>query len=95
MAGCDIHGPVNIAAPNPATNSEFTKHLGKSLHRISVLPIPAFIIKILFGDMGKETVLTSTRMDSTKLISSGFRYKFAILGPALDQMLGTQTEHDI
>ena len=95
MTGCDIQGPVNIAAPTPATNAEFTKHLARSLHRISIMPVPAFMIKLLFGDMGKETVLTSTRMDSTKLISSGYRYKFANLGPALDHMLGTHAKHEL
>ena len=95
MLGCDIQGPVNIAAPNPITNAEFAKHLARSLRRISVLPVPAFMIKLLFGDMGKETVLTSTRMDSTKLMASGYRYKFDNLGPALDHMLGIQSRHEL
>ena len=67
-----LSGPVNLVAPNPATNQEMTRTLAKVLSRPALLTIPAWFIKLVFGEMGKEVLLASTRVNPEKIIASGF-----------------------
>jgi len=82
-----IHGPVNLVSPTPVTNSVFTKTLGSVLHRPTILPMPAFAARIVFGDMADELLLASTRVVPKKLIDSGYRFCHPHLGDALRQLL--------
>tara|TARA_Y100001960_G_C14726705_1_gene855323 strand:- start:494 stop:1942 length:1449 start_codon:yes stop_codon:yes gene_type:complete len=95
MIHSTVEGPINIASPNTVTNEEFTKQLGTSLRRPTVATIPAFIIKIMFGQMGKETILASTRVDSTKLSQSGYAYIFPRIEEALEHYLGKSKDYEI
>lgn len=70
----DIVGPVNLTAPNPVTNEVFTKALGRVVHRPTLLPVPKFAIRTLFGEMGKTLLLSSTRVVPKKLQQSGFHF---------------------
>jgi len=79
----NLHGVVNATAPNPATNEEFTKALGKVLHRPTILPIPAFAIKLIFGEKGETLLLEGTRVLPKKLQDAGFEFKFADLEDAI------------
>ncbi|MFC1893886.1 TIGR01777 family oxidoreductase [Chloroflexota bacterium] len=83
----DIKGPINMVAPNPVTNKEFTKILGIVLHRPAILRIPAWAIQAVYGEMGKELLLTSTRALPRRLISSGFDYQFPVLEDGLRHVL--------
>ncbi len=78
-----IEGPVNIVTPNPVTNYDFTKILGTVLHRPTILPLPALLAKIIFGEMAEELLLSSTKVLPEKLINSGFNFQYPELKRAL------------
>lgn len=65
-------GPFNIVSPNPVTNREFTKTLGRLLRRPTIFPVPKFILMILFGEMAEHTVLASQRVLPKRLLEKGF-----------------------
>jgi NAD dependent epimerase/dehydratase family enzyme len=80
-------GPVNVVAPEPVTNREFTKTLGKVLHRPTLLPMPAFAARLAFGEMADELLLASTRVHPGKLLAQRFAYSQAELEATLRGML--------
>lgn len=82
-----IQGPVNMVSPNPVTNQTFTQVLAKQLKRPCLLPLPAFLIKLLFAEMGKELLLSSTCVIPRKLIDAGFSFKYATLEKSLLKQL--------
>jgi uncharacterized protein len=83
-----LEGPVNVCSPNPVTNSVFTKALGKALKRPTIIPIPLFPLKALYGDeMVKEMLLVSTKVMPTKLLESGFTFTHPTLDVALRAVL--------
>ena len=83
-----LSGPVNATSPQVVTNREFTKTLGKVLRRPTIFPMPAFVVKTAFGEMGEELMLASTRCDSAKLIDSGFQFGYEDLESSLRHLLG-------
>lgn len=83
-----ISGPVNLTAPNPATNSEFTKALGAAVKRPTLLPTPLFPIKLMFGpEMVEEMLLSSARVLPKVLQDSGFVFEHPQLKEALTAAL--------
>lgn len=84
----NLSGPVNTVAPNPVTNREFTKRLGKVLNRPTILPAPAFAIRMLLGEMGDDLLLNGTRVVPEKLLQSGYEFRFSELETALRYLLG-------
>lgn len=80
-----LSGPVNVVAPSPVTNREFTQTLGKVLKRPAFLPVPAFALRLLFGPMADEALLASTRVHPTKLERSGYRFIYPQLEQALQE----------
>jgi hypothetical protein len=82
-----VQGPVNMVAPKPATNAEFTKTLGSVLSRPTIFPVPAFAVEAAFGEMGKEVLLGSQRVEPTKLIMSGYPFRFRELKASLQNTL--------
>ena len=82
-----IEGAVNAVAPNAATNEEFTKTLGKVLSRPTIIPIPEFAIKLLFGEMGETTVLQGVKVYPQRLIDANFDFKYPTLEAALKRAL--------
>ncbi len=83
-----ISGPVNLVAPHPVTNAEFTKTMGKVLNRPTVLGVPSFALKLLLGEMAGPLLLESTRVEPAKLLASRFEFKYPDLEPALRSVLG-------
>jgi uncharacterized protein (TIGR01777 family) len=83
----NINGSVNLVSPNPVTNKEFTKTLGKILRRPTILPIPPFAVRLLFGEMGDALLLSSTRVYPRKLLDSGYEFKHPTLDTALRNIL--------
>ena len=69
-----VQGPINITAPTPITNAEFTKKLGQALHRPAICHIPQFIIKLIMGQMGTELLLRSAQGNPSKLLKHGFTF---------------------
>jgi NAD dependent epimerase/dehydratase family enzyme len=82
-----VHGAINAVAPEPVTNNTFTKTLGKVLGRPTVFPLPAGLVKILFGEMGKETILSDLEVLPKSLTELGFEWQQADLETALKQTL--------
>jgi len=81
-------GVFNVSAPNPVTNAEFSHTLGAVLHRPSVATVPEFAVKLMFGEMGEETLLSGQRVRPKCLLDSGFRFEYPELPGALRHELG-------
>ena len=82
-----LSGPVNTVAPNPLTNAEFTRTLASVLKRPAIFPMPAFAVKLIFGEMGEELFLFSQRVEPAKLVASGYRFQHPDLKNALREIL--------
>lgn len=84
----DISGPVNLVAPEPVQNKEFTKVLAKVLFRPALFPAPAFALKLALGEMADALLLSSTKVDSKVLRNTGYEFSYPTLESALRHMLG-------
>jgi len=78
-----LSGPVNVVAPQPATNAEFTKTLAKVLHRPAIFPVPAAAARLVLGEMADELLLASARVVPQRLNASGYVFQFRDLEAAL------------
>lgn len=83
-----LQGPVNMVAPKPASNAEFTKTLASALSRPAIFPMPDFVVKTVFGEMGEELLLASQKVEPARLISSGYPFRFSDLRSALQNLVG-------
>jgi uncharacterized protein (TIGR01777 family) len=83
-----LQGPMNVVSPGPATNAAFTATLGRVLRRPTIFSVPRFAVEMLFGEMGREALLSSVRVRPAKLLEAGFRFRFAELETALRHLLG-------
>src|SRR5262249_55587239 len=80
-------GPSNVSLPQPVTQAEFAKTLGLVLGRPSLLSVPAFGVKLMLGEMATETILASQRLTPSRLLASGFAFRWPALEPALRHLL--------
>ena len=80
-------GPVNVVSPQAVTNAEFTKALAEVLHRPAVLPAPRFALRMAFGEMADEALLTSERVAPKKVKELGYRFRYPDLREALRELL--------
>jgi uncharacterized protein (TIGR01777 family) len=78
-----LHGPVNLVAPEPARNAEFTRTLARVLGRPAVFPVPAMALKLAFGEMAEHTILASQRVVPKRLAGAGFSFRHPRLEDAL------------
>jgi uncharacterized protein (TIGR01777 family) len=69
-----VAGAVNVTAPNPATNTQFTKALGTALGRPTVVPVPGFAARAIFGEMGETMLLQGQRVLPARLQDAGFTF---------------------
>lgn len=83
-----LEGPVNATAPIPVTNRDFTKVLGKVLKRPTLFPLPGFVVKTIFGEMGEALLLEGQKVVPQKLLQAGFRFFHEDLESALRWELG-------
>jgi uncharacterized protein len=84
----DISGPVNLVAPNPVTNAEFTRALGAALGRPTFMPVPSLAIKVLFGsEMAEEMIFGGQRLVPKRLLDAGFEFRDPEAEGALRRML--------
>ena len=79
----ELTGPVNIVAPEVVTQKHFAQALGKALHRPAFFPLPAWLVKLQFGQMGEELLLNGVSVKSQKLIEAGFVFQHAALSECL------------
>jgi uncharacterized protein (TIGR01777 family) len=84
-----VRGPLNLVAPDPVTNGEFAKTLGRVLHRPAVFPVPTFIPRLVFGkEMTDETLSASQRVIPAKLAATGYNFRHPELEAAVRALLG-------
>ncbi|MGE0553079.1 MAG: TIGR01777 family oxidoreductase [Gemmatimonadales bacterium] len=88
LAREELDGPVNVAAPTPVQNAEFTAVLGRVLRRPTLLTVPAGALRLLFGEMADEALLASSRLVPGVLLRSGYRFRHTDLESALRHLLG-------
>jgi len=82
-----MRGPVNVVAPNPARNSDFTRALARQLHRPALFPAPSFMLRLMLGEMADALLLGSQRVSPTKLAETNFVFRFPALDAALQHAL--------
>lgn len=91
--GCD--GPLNLVAPTPVRNAEFTRTLGRVLRRPTVLPVPMRVLRMALGEMADEALLASSRVVPTGLMATGYDFRHKTLESALRHGLGrADCEHE-
>src|SRR5262249_21207591 len=83
-----LRGPVNLTAPEPATNAAFTRVLGRVLGRPTLAPVPALAVRAVFGQMGEESLLGGANVVPRVLLDAGFRFRWPGLEEALRFTLG-------
>lgn len=82
-----VEGPINVGSPNPLTNAEYTKVLGKVLNRPTVFPLPAPAARLMLGEIADELLLASARMEPAKLEETGYEFRYPELEDALRHLL--------
>ena len=83
-----LSGAINAVSPQPVTNAEFTRELGRAVHRPTVMTAPAFALRLAFGKMADEALLASTRAVPKRLLENGFTFQHLRLTEAFDAALG-------
>ncbi len=83
-----VSGPVNVGSPNPLTNAEYTKVLGRVLNRPTIFPVPAPAARIVLGEVADELLLASQRMQPARLQETGYAFRHPDLEDALRHVLG-------
>jgi uncharacterized protein (TIGR01777 family) len=92
IATARLEGPVNVAAPNPVRNREFTEVLARVMHRPAVLPAPEFALRAALGrEMAEELLLASAHVVPDALERTGYEFTDPVLEPALRHQLGRRT----
>lgn len=90
IATPSLRGPLNAVAPRPVTNAGFTRELARALQRPAIFPVPAFALKLLFGEMS-QVLLGSQRVIPEAALRAGFRFRYSDVGPALAAALGSHS----
>jgi NAD dependent epimerase/dehydratase family enzyme len=85
-----LEGPLNISSPEPVTNRDFMKTLAQAAGRPLLLPVPARLLQIVYGQMASEILLSGCRVSTRKLQESGFTFRHPTLKCALQGLLGRQ-----
>jgi uncharacterized protein len=89
LATPSLAGAVNMTAPNPVTNEDFTRTLGGVLKRQTLVRIPALIARLAFGELADEGILASIRVEPEKLLGAGFEFRFPTLESALRDVVSS------
>jgi uncharacterized protein (TIGR01777 family) len=87
-----ISGPVNVVAPSPVTNLEFTRALARILHRPAFLRVPVLALRLAFGEMAEAAILQSERVMPARLSAAGFDFEYPELDAALRGVLSPSKE---
>jgi uncharacterized protein len=87
VLGSSLSGAVNLCAPNPVTNEQFVRALGKAVRRPTIIPTPALAIRTLYGEMGESVLLEGQRVLPARLIDAGFDFVAPTIDAALARAL--------
>lgn len=82
-----VEGVINLTAPNPVRNSEFSRSLGRAVHRPALIPVPPLALKLMLGE-GASVLLASQRILPTRTLDLGYRFRFTDIDDALDDLVG-------
>ena len=82
-----LRGPVNLVAPVPVSNADFTHALGHAIGRPTIVSVPETAIRVMFGEMGEATILASQRVVPTRLLGAGFTFRYETVDAALPAVL--------
>lgn len=88
LSTATLEGPLNAVAPQALTNREFTKALGRALHRPTIFPVPGFAVRLVLGEMAEALLLASQRVEPRRLLESGYRFRHPDIDAALKALLG-------
>jgi hypothetical protein len=86
LADPEARGPFNLTAPEPLTNRDFSRELGRALRRPSFAPAPGFVLKLVLGEMA-EMLLTGQRVLPRRLLAAGYTFRFPTAAAALADLL--------
>jgi len=84
----DLHGPFNLCSPNPLAARDFFRTLGKAMGRPSWLPVPGYALRIMFGQMAEELILSGQRALPKRLLAAGFSFRYPEAEMALQNLVG-------
>lgn len=87
ISTASLAGGVNVCAPNPVTNEEFTHDMGRALHRSTLLTVPSFALKLALGEMADEMLLGGAAVMPKKLLDSGYQFRYPELLPLLKEIV--------
>ena len=87
IENAELQGTFNLSAANPVLSKQFYKLLGKVMHRPSIFPMPAFMLKLMMGKMASEMLLCSQRVLPRKLLETGYRFKYVDVEHALEDII--------
>jgi uncharacterized protein (TIGR01777 family) len=88
LEGDSVEGPVNVGSPNPLTNAEYTRVLGKVLNRPTIFPLPAPVAQLALGEVADALLLASQRVEPARLRETGYKFRYPELESALRHLLG-------
>jgi len=83
----DLAGPFNLTAPGAVTMKELTRAIGLTLHRPLLVPIPSFVMRLAFGEMADEALLSGQRVGPERLLAAGFSFRYPEVSAALRNLL--------
>jgi len=83
-----VSGPINATAPNPVTNAEFSRALGRALHRPSWAPVPGFVLRLIFGELATDCLILGQRVLPRRTLELGYRFRFDRIDDALADAVG-------
>jgi NAD dependent epimerase/dehydratase family enzyme len=83
----DLRGPVNVVAPHPVTNLEYTKTLGHVLSRPTIFFVPKFAARMAFGEVADALLLSSARVKPLRLTEAGYQFQYPQLEGALRHII--------
>jgi hypothetical protein len=87
-----LRGPVNAVSPTPVTQLEFARTLGRVLGRPTLVPVPAFALRLMFGEMADEMLLASARLEPARLLAAGYVFRHPTLEEALAHLVAAAGE---
>ena len=94
LTHAELAGPINLVAPGVVTNRDFVKALGRALSRPAFAPLPGFAVRLLFGEMGVQTLLWGQRAAPSALTAAGFEFAHDEVASALEEALADDLERD-
>jgi len=84
----EVSGPLNCTTPDPVSNRAFSKALGRALHRPVWMPVPGFMLRLMYGELATELLLEGAFIEPARALTSGYQFRFPRLGDALSDLLG-------